>query len=379
MGDFEFDEAFVRSLLEEQHPDLAGLELRRVEGGWDNQMWRLGDDLAVRLPRTPRAPALLRKEHRWLPELVPRLPLPVPIPVRAGDPSKRFPNFWTVTTWVAGEPADRAPVGRMDAAETLAAFLKALHRPAPADAPADPHRGVALSVFAEDAGRRFGAMSASGEDTADLEAVWNDALTAPEWSGPPLWLHADLHPANVVVEDRTLSGVLDFGDLCTGDPATDLAAAWLLLPTGAARRFFAAYADADEATVRRARGWALMKCLALIEIGRAGDLGLTGGKPTWGPAGRAALERLPVFDPTAPLPSGENAVPRHGGAAGPAVLRPVDTIALLRLHPYRRSDDEYSSGEYRYEPGPEHLRIDRGRRPAVLRRLDPGRHPRARR
>src|SRR5690606_10280281 len=205
MGDFEFDEAFVRSLLEEQHPALAGLELRRVDGGWDNQMWRLGDDLAVRLPRTPRAPALLRKEHRWLPELVPRLPLPVPIPVRAGDPSKRFPNFWTVTTWVAGEPADRAPVGRMHAAETLAAFLKALHRPAPADAPADPHRGVALSVFAEDAGRRFGAMSASGEDTADLEAVWNDALTAPEWSGPPLWLHADLHPANVVVEDRTLS------------------------------------------------------------------------------------------------------------------------------------------------------------------------------
>ncbi|HEU5130174.1 MAG TPA: phosphotransferase [Glycomyces sp.] len=297
MGEFGFDESSVRSLLEEQHPDLAGLALRRVEGGWDNRMWRLGEDLAVRLPRTPRAPALLRKEHRWLPRIAPRLPLPVPVPVRAGAPSDRFPHFWTVTTWVAGEPADRAPIARAHAAEALAAFLKALHRPAPAGAPADPHRGAPLGALAEEADRRFRAMAESGEDTAALEAVWNDALAAPEWDGPPLWLHGDLHPANVVVEDGTLAGVIDFGDLCSGDPAADLAAAWLLLPAGAARRCFDAYAGADEAAIRRARGAALLKSLVLIEIGRAGDLGLTGGKPTWGPAGRAALERLLAFDP----------------------------------------------------------------------------------
>ena len=56
MDDVDIDEALVRTLLHNQHPDLAGLELREVAGGWDNRMWRLGEDLAVRLPRTPRGP-----------------------------------------------------------------------------------------------------------------------------------------------------------------------------------------------------------------------------------------------------------------------------------------------------------------------------------
>ncbi len=112
-----------------------------------------------------------------------------------------------------------------------------------------------------------------------------------------MWLHGDPHPANVVVADGTLAGVLDFGELCAGDPATDLAAAWLLLPPGAAPRFFGAYARADEAVIRPARGWAVLRALSLIDIGRAGELGLSGGKATWGPAGRA---RSTVCRRTAP-------------------------------------------------------------------------------
>lgn len=110
MDDAGIDEALVRALLHEQHPDLAGLELREVAGGWDNRMWRLGRQLAVRLPRTARAPSLLRTEQRWLPCLAPSLPLPVPNPVRVGEPSARFPHTWTVARWVHGEPADRAPI-----------------------------------------------------------------------------------------------------------------------------------------------------------------------------------------------------------------------------------------------------------------------------
>jgi aminoglycoside phosphotransferase (APT) family kinase protein len=106
-----------------------------------------------------------------------------------------------------------------------------------------------------------------------------------------VWLHGDLHPANVVVSGGTLSGVIDFGELCAGDPATDLSAAWLLLPAGTASRFFDAYANADDATIRRARGWAVLRALGLIAIGQNGEHGLPGGKPTWLPAGRAALER----------------------------------------------------------------------------------------
>ncbi|MFI5611317.1 aminoglycoside phosphotransferase family protein [Amycolatopsis sp. NPDC051903] len=267
-------EDLIRALLREQHPDLADRPLQRAATGWDNQLWRLGDDLAVRLPfATERASDLLVKEHRWLPALAPRLPLPVPTPVRLGRPTERFPKHWTVT-WVPGEPADRVPIARPDAAGPLAAFLTALHREAPADAPTNPDRGCSLALFTP-------AFA-----TPAHRDIWADAIAAPAWPHPPVWLHGDLHPANVVVRDGTLTGVLDFGELCAGDPATDLAAAWILLPDPAP--FFAAH-PTDDATYRRARGWALLTASRLIAIGEAGP---PGGKPTWAPAGRAALARI---------------------------------------------------------------------------------------
>jgi aminoglycoside phosphotransferase (APT) family kinase protein len=286
----DLEEHEVRALLREQHPDLAGAPLRRMPGGWDNRMWRLGDDLAVRLPMTERAPGLLRKEGRWLPVLAPRLPLPVPVPVRAGAPSARFPEPWAVTRWVPGEAADGAAVGG-DAAGALAGFLRALHRAAPAEAPVGTHRGVAAAARTGGFEERLTAVTGA-EKAARLMRVWDDAVTAPAWAGPPVWIHADLHPANVVVAAGWLRGVVDFGELCADDPATDLAAAWLVLPAGTAPSFFAAYAEADPATVRRARGWAVRQALSLIEVGDAGERGLPGGKVTWGHAGRAALESV---------------------------------------------------------------------------------------
>lgn len=285
------DQGLVRALLRDQHPDLADLALRDVDGGWDNRMWRLGDDLAVRLPRTERAPALLRTERAWLPVLADRLPLPTPVPVRVGAPSTLFAHTWTVARWVEGEPADRAPVTRPGAAEVLAGFLRALHVEAPADAPANPARGIPLVGMQE--GVEAGLALVAGHPVAHgAREVWEQSLAAPVWQDAPRWLHGDLHPANVVVRDGTLAGVLDFGEMCAGDPATDLSAAWILLPAGAASRFFDAYGKVDDATVARARGWAVLRALGLIAIGRNGRLGLPGGKRTWEPAGRSALERV---------------------------------------------------------------------------------------
>jgi aminoglycoside phosphotransferase (APT) family kinase protein len=150
MDDFKFEKDLVRALLRDQHPALADLEIRDVNGGWDNQLWRLGEELAVRLPRTERAPALLRIEQAWLPVLADRLPLPTPTPVRIGEPSSLFEHSWTIARWVDGEPADRAPVTRMDAAEILAEFLGVLHDQAPADALANTGRGIPLAEFQEE-------------------------------------------------------------------------------------------------------------------------------------------------------------------------------------------------------------------------------------
>ena len=292
MDDIEIDETLVRSLLRDQHPDLAGLHLRQVPGGWDNQLWRLGDEFAARLPRAPRAPSLLRKEQRWLPVLAPRLPLPVPSPVRIGEPAARFPRPWTITKWVPGEPGDRASISRVsDAADTLAGFLRALHKNAPTEAPANPNRGVPLRTLTHEFDRKFQAIGSSGIAT-EVRAVWDDAVSAPGWDGPPVWLHGDLHPANVVISDGTISGVIDFGEMCAGDPATDLAAVWLLLPAGAASRFFDAYPNVDQAMIRRARGWAVLRGVSLIGIGQAWERGSAGGQPTWGIAGRTTLDRV---------------------------------------------------------------------------------------
>jgi phosphotransferase family enzyme len=147
----EITAELVRDLLRDQHPDLAGRPLMLGARGWDNQMWRLGGDLAVWLPwATLTADALLRKEHAWLPSLASRLPLPVPVPQRLGEPSVRFPRPWIVTTWVSGEPADRVPVTRgEEAANALAGFPTALHQHAPAGAPRGRNRGGPLAGHAE--------------------------------------------------------------------------------------------------------------------------------------------------------------------------------------------------------------------------------------
>ncbi|MFB6951165.1 aminoglycoside phosphotransferase family protein [Streptomyces niveus] len=277
----DITEDLIRDLLREQHPDLADRPVRLGAQGWDNQVWRLGNDLAVRLPwATQSADALLRKEHAWVPALAPRLPLPIPVPQRLGEPSERFPRPWIITTWVPGEPADGAPVTRAaEAADTLAAFLTALHQPAPAGAPAGRDRGGPLAGSAEGFAQGFASAIELGliREPDAVRAVWEDAVAAPGWTGPALWLHGDLHPANVLTADGTLCGVIDFGDLFAGDPACDLAAAWFLLPDGAADRFHRAYRPApDAATLRRARGWAVLRAFSGLHIGHAGDHGRPG-------------------------------------------------------------------------------------------------------
>lgn len=178
MDGIEVDGSLVRSLLREQHPDLAGLELRAVAGGWDNKMWRLGDELAVRIPCTPRAPTLLRAEQKWLPVVAEGLPLSVPVPVRVGEPSELFPWTWTVVRWVGGTPADQAPVTSPEAADSLAAFLRALHLPTADDAPVNGNRGVALAALRDDFDAWFPVLGDTAV-AADIRDAWEEAVAAP--------------------------------------------------------------------------------------------------------------------------------------------------------------------------------------------------------
>ena len=169
----------VRDLLREQHPDLAGLAIREVAGGWGNQMWRLGDDLAVRMQRMDERPDPQLKERRWLPLLASRLPLPIPTPVRSGVPSERFPKLWTVMTWVPGTPLDQGTITRGDhAADVLAGFLTALHVEAPADAPVAADRGGHPRECAGGFEHFLRSVDLGGFVEADVRAVWDEAVAA---------------------------------------------------------------------------------------------------------------------------------------------------------------------------------------------------------
>lgn len=251
----------VRSLLADQHPDLATLPLEPLGSGWDNQLVRLGDELLVRLPRRALAAPLVEQELRWLPELASDLTLPVPVPLRAGRPGAGYPWSWPIVPWLPGSIAARTPPDDHGAAaEALAAFLRSLHRPAPPDAPANPFRGVPLTDRQEAFERHLHQLRGA-VDERRARSCWADALAAPPWREPPRWLHGDLHPSNLLVRDGALSAVIDFGDLTSGDPATDVSVAWMLLSLDA-RATFRRALEVDDATWARARGWALALGLA---------------------------------------------------------------------------------------------------------------------
>ena len=263
-AEVDIDASLVRSLLDAHHPDLSTLALKRVGEGWDNVMFRLGRDLAVRVPRRAMAAPLVLHEQRWLPELAPRLPLRIPVPIRVGGPTDAFPWSWSVVPWIDGEAVSdttlRDPHG---AAVALGEFVRALARPAPPDAPPNPYRGVPLAERATETEARI-AQLADEIDAPAVLAVWRDLAATPVWLGPKVWLHGDLYPGNIVATDGVLSAVIDFGDITSGDPATDLAAGWMLFEGDDLAAFRSAAGGCDDDTWRRARAWALLHAVACI-------------------------------------------------------------------------------------------------------------------
>ncbi|UWZ59569.1 aminoglycoside phosphotransferase family protein [Dactylosporangium aurantiacum] len=249
----------VSSLVRTQHPTYAG-PVRLVANGWDNAVFRLGASWSVRLPRRAVAVPLLVNEQRWLPRLAALLPVPVPVPVAVGAPAGAYPWPWSINSWLPGHPAGTVPVARRGAfAADLARCFASLHVPAPPSAPDNAFRGVPLAARAAAVRDRLATLASP--DPAGLHRVWSEALAAPPWTGPPVWLHADPHPANLLVgDDGRLAALIDFGDLTAGDPATDLAAAWTVFDPPARAAFRAALSalvPVDPATWQRARGWAL--------------------------------------------------------------------------------------------------------------------------
>jgi aminoglycoside phosphotransferase (APT) family kinase protein len=257
------DTSLVRRLIVSQFPQWADLPIEPVESsGTDNAMYRLGADMAVRLPRIEGAVGNVDREQRWMRRLAPRLPVAIPVPLGRGEPGEGFPYSWSVCRWIEGEnPAvDRLHRPRTLAGE-LAGFIAALRRIDPADGP-PAGRGVPLAT--RDAPTRAAIDELHGIiDTDAATAAWEEALRIPPWPGPAAWVHGDLSPGNVLVGDGRLSAVIDWGGVGVGDPTVDLIVAWNLLPADV-RPAFRAALGVDDVTWARGRGWALS--IALIQL-----------------------------------------------------------------------------------------------------------------
>ncbi len=281
------DAALVRTLVDEQGDEGVREVARRgvalVTRGWDNSVFRLGGahgDLVARLPRRRSAATLLTKEERWLGEITAPLRVTgvrVPRGVLAGRPGAGYPWPWAVLTWLDGAPVSELAVERRDAlAEPLADALARLHRPAPPDAPANPFRGVPLAARAPGLQSVWPAVAHRVGTAAAgvLRSGWEAGLRAPQWDRAPVWVHGDPHPFNLVHRDGGDLGLVDFGDLAAGDPACDVATAWLTFGAAARARFLEVLVERgsyDDAIERRAAGWAALVAAAVVVDDRADD------------------------------------------------------------------------------------------------------------
>lgn len=253
----------VRRLLAAQMPQWAGLPIAEVpSAGTDNALFRLGDGLLVRMPRVDWAKDQVAKEFTWLPQLAPHLPLAISTPLTRGAPGEGYPWTWGIYRWLEGEPATPGRLADpVQAARDLAAFLLALRAiDASEGPPAGSHNvGRGLPLATRDAVTRASIAEWKDElDTARLTALWDAAINAPGWDGPPAWVHGDLQAGNLLAKDGRLAAVIDWGTLGTGDPACDLVVAWSMFPPGA-REVFREEMQPDDASWARARGWAVSR------------------------------------------------------------------------------------------------------------------------
>jgi len=272
-GEIDIDGVLVQQLLNDQFPHYAQERIEIVRStGTVNAIFRLGDELCVRLPRIAAWAAGIEREWTWLPVLAPQLPLRIPEPVALGQPSEAFPFPWAIYTWIEGQLYEASHViSEVEAARDLADFILALRAVDPAGAPLAGRK----PLTALDAPTRKAlAACEHNVEVSRVLAVWEDALASDPFTGKPTWMHADLLPSNLLLRDGQVHAVLDWGSCGVGDPAQDVIPAWAVFgPAG--RAAFREALAVEEQTWRRARGVALHQAALIIPYYRETNAAFT--------------------------------------------------------------------------------------------------------
>ncbi len=265
IAEIKIDESLVTELVFKQFPELSHLELKFVDEGWDNVNYKLGSEYLVRLPRRQLGADLIKNEIKYLKEIAPKLSLPIPSPLFIGKPESFYKWDWTVLPWFEGESADIEKPNK-DQALRLAEFLKNLHHQK-IIGPKSANRGVSLLEKQEALIPRMERLkNKTNYFNSHIQTLWNQSLKIDSNHHSNL-LHGDLHARNIVVKDGIIQAIIDWGDICSGDPATDLASFWMLFPDKKIREEALEFYGVDRDLKSKSIGWAIYFATVLLDTG----------------------------------------------------------------------------------------------------------------
>lgn len=260
----EITSSLVRSLVSEQFPQWSNLPIRPVEiQGWDNRTFRLGDRMTVRLPSADGYVAGLIREEQTLAILGSSLRVAIPGVVATGAASAAFSRPWSVREWIEGHTLAAVETrDRESAISSVGDALRELQAYNTAGGPwagsASAYRGCHVSAVGEDVQGQLPFLA--GRQAEGCRALW-DAAVATVWTDPPVWVHGDVAPGNMLFESSgRLAALIDFGQACVGDPACDLAFAWLSC-SSRERDLLHDRLELPEDAWLRGAAWALWKTL----------------------------------------------------------------------------------------------------------------------
>jgi aminoglycoside phosphotransferase (APT) family kinase protein len=271
-AEITIDEILVKKLIDAQFPDLSSLPIQFLDSGWDNNNYRLGTQYIVRIPRRKVSVDSLLSEINWLPKLQSYLPIPIPAPIKVGEPDHNYPWHWTITPWFEGKTVEGTPLYIHNSeAVRLAQFLTILHSQNSDNAPINNHRGIPLSEKNNDVILRMERLKKQTDlISPKIEQLWQQAVKEP-FPIEKCLLHGDLHPRNILIHDKKFAAIIDWGDITSGDVATDVASFWMVFIEKRTRQKGLKYYGADQSLINRSIGWAINFGTILLDTGLNGD------------------------------------------------------------------------------------------------------------
>lgn len=260
-AEWEVTEPLVRLLLNRQFPQLSSLPIQEIGSGWDNTVYRIGEEYVFRFPRRAFAIPLLQTEAKILPKLANYITLPYAKPLFFGKESIDYPAPFLGYTYLSGTfPIGLTDETRMQSAAALARFLKNLHafpvEMAQQEDVAEDHRNLTDLAGRRDKMLDFLARLTLHFTEAEMKEIadYLHGISLDRVKQRHILIHGDLHFKNMLVDETgKLSGIIDWGDVSIGHPACDLSIAYSFLPPASREGFFEAYGSVDEETKVLAR------------------------------------------------------------------------------------------------------------------------------